>query len=74
MALNFEPKVNKKMSRPDRLMFSKGRFLDYTYVLELIFQFPCKSKCFPKGVFTIYVYSARWVGGPKSGKTVNVVS
>ena len=29
MALQFEPKVNKKMSRPDPLTFPKGRFLDY---------------------------------------------
>ena len=29
LALNFEPKVNKKMSQPDQLMFPKGRFLDY---------------------------------------------
>ena len=26
------------------------------------------------GVFTIYVYNARWVGGQKSGKFVNVYS
>ena len=27
-----------------------------------------------KGAFTIYVYNARWVGGQKSGKFVNVYS
>ena len=26
-----------------------------------------------KGVFTIYVYSARWVGGQKFGEIVNVL-
>ena len=26
-----------------------------------------------RGWFTIYVYNARWVGGPKSGKIVNVL-
>ena len=29
---------------------------------------------FAKGAFTIYVYNARWVGGQKSGKFVNVYS
>ena len=33
-----------------------------------------KVRCFPLGSFTIYVYNARWVGGQKSGKFVNVYS
>ena len=31
-----------------------------------------EKRRFHKGVFTIYVYNARWVGGQKSGKFVNV--